>query len=513
MLERVSVGQVRFNVPGLAPDNRGVAVGRQMALRFAAPDRMVSFLRLWSREQSLDDLQPGLRIMRARSTGGTRELLMLVTVASAASADRLATAARAAGGGCFTGAGRHFVQFRDGRAPLGYDVDVLATEAADVILYGEDLTLAYTADGQLALDKILLGLQLVRLHGARPPSGDELFLTARRGLGPMVIEYLHRVQHRDPELRAWAALCDRPSPGLFQRAGNFWLFRLEAAPERLVKVLSGTPGLELFVPLAENLALAAGYRHPVNLASSRELFPGERLFLFSPGAAGVTVLEPRPNLAPLADLVRLREPWTDEGGRAASEGRGPRVAATAVPVGPVELRVALRLEPAPADTSRATAALIPWSHAAWLRSVVYLLPPPAIAGHRIAMLERGILIVAGGHLEGFPFGRLLASPAPGLLVPLGMELRPAISPDQLAGTLGGTGGSIVVFPGPGEAPFLVPSDALVTLEAQALSEPRLAELVPPDLLTPSAGATSHAQQGKEIEIENGPLGAMPLWRL
>ena len=128
MLQRVGIGQARFNVPGLAPDNRGVVVGRQMALRFPALDRLVSFLRLWSAEQPLDDLGPGLRILQARASAGTRDLLAVVPVASAALADVAARATRTAGGQCFTGAGKHFVQYRHGRAPLGYDADGLATE-------------------------------------------------------------------------------------------------------------------------------------------------------------------------------------------------------------------------------------------------------------------------------------------------------------------------------------------------------------------------------------------------
>src|SRR5262245_17296175 len=123
MIQRVALGQVRFNVPGLAVDARGVVFGKQLAVRFAAIDRLVAFFRALAAEQSLDDLQPGLRIVYARGTAGTREAIVFVPAnASAAQVgDAVARAARLAGGQCFTGGGRHFVQYRDAAAPLGYD--------------------------------------------------------------------------------------------------------------------------------------------------------------------------------------------------------------------------------------------------------------------------------------------------------------------------------------------------------------------------------------------------------
>ena len=128
MLQRIAVGQARFNLPGLSADMRGAALGRQLVVRFAAVDRLVSFLRLLSAEQSLDDLQPGFRIVYARGGAGTREAIVLMPAAQALG-DAVANAARLAGGQVFTGAGKHFVQFRNTRAPLGYDVDALSADA------------------------------------------------------------------------------------------------------------------------------------------------------------------------------------------------------------------------------------------------------------------------------------------------------------------------------------------------------------------------------------------------
>jgi hypothetical protein len=502
MLQRIAMGQARFNVPGLTPDSRGVVAGRQMALRFPALDRLVGFLRLWSAEQPLDDLQPGLRIVQARAAGGTRDLLVLAPIASPALADVVARTSRTAGGQCFTGTGKHFVLYRDGRAPLGYDAAALAGDTADLLLYAEDHTLSYSTLAELPVDKLLLRLDLERDPLGAAPAGDVLYLMVRRGLGPVVIEYLHRAKRGAGSMRASAALCEPSAEGAFHRARTFWLVRVDEAPRRLAKVLSGTPGMVPFAPVADNIAVAIGYRHAVHLEACKTVFPLEALFLFAPAPDGVTVVNPAPPLTPVADLVRLRGAW--------SGGSGDLTALTAAkPAARVDLVVPLRLEPAPTSLGRAVAALVPWDNAGWLRSICYAMPPSALRGYRLAVLDRGLLVVAPAALDGLPIGRLLHAAAPGVLVPMGMELRPAVSPEQLAGRLGATGGAVVVFPDPDDAPFRVPADALEPLEARSLADPRLMELAAPRILDVSRPRTD----APDVEIENQPLGPLPLWRL
>src|SRR3954451_17379390 len=105
MLQRVVLGQVRFNMPGLLADARGVVVGRQLVARFAAIDRLVAFLRVLSAEQSIDDLQPGLRIVYARGGAGTREAIVLMPIGSPGLADVVAQAGRLGGGETVSGTG------------------------------------------------------------------------------------------------------------------------------------------------------------------------------------------------------------------------------------------------------------------------------------------------------------------------------------------------------------------------------------------------------------------------
>jgi hypothetical protein len=504
MLERVGVGQARFTVPSLAADSRGAVMGRQMVVRFSTLDRLVTFLRLWSGEQALDDVQPGLRLLQGRTAGGPRDALARFSVVSPSLVEPIVRAARLAGGQCFTGAGKHFVQVRDAQAPLGYDVATLESPADDVdlVLYGADRTWGYAIERELPFETLLLQLDLQRGgddNGQAPR--DAFYLAVRRGLGPMVIDYLHRAQLRHPAFRISVALCEARADSALHREPPFWLMKLAEMPPRLLGLMSSTPGLTLFTPVAENVAVASGYRHPIHLGACRQALPPERLFLFSPAPRGVTVVEPAPVFLPIGDLVRL-------GGRGASLQPPPVATGGAFrPVTTDALALPLRIEPAPIAAGRATAALVPWQQVAWLRALCYALPGSALRNYRVAVLERGVLVIAPDALSGLPFGQLFHAPGPGLLVPLGWELRPRVSPVELASSAGATGGTWVVFPGPDLPPFRVPAESIVTLQASALGEHPLAD-VPVE-----HGHVASRPPVAPVEIDNRPLGPMPLWGL
>jgi len=504
MLERVGVGQARFTVPGLAADSRGAVMGRQMVVRFSTLDRLVTFLRLWSGEQALDDVQPGLRLLQGRTPGGPRDALAKFSVVSPSLVEPIVRAARLAGGQCFTGASKHFVQVRDAQAPLGYDVATLepAADDVDLVLYGAERTWTYALERELPFQTLLLQLDLQRGadDNAQAPR-DAFYLSVRRGLGPMVIDYLHRAQRRHPAFRIAVALCEARADSAFHREPPFWLMKLSDVPPRLLGLLSSTPGLTLFTPVADNVAVASGYRHPIHLGACRQALPPERLFLFSPAPRGVTVVEPAPVFLPIGDLVRL-------GGRGAALQPAPIPDGGAFrPVTTDALALPLRIEPAPVAAWRATATLVPWEQAAWLRALCYALPASALRNYRVAVLERGVLVIAPDALSGLPFGQLFHAPGPGLLVPLGWELRPRVSPVELASSAGATGGTWVVFPGPDLPPFRVPAESIVALQASALGEHPLAEIaVERGHVEPRAATGA-------VEIENRPLGPMPLWGL
>jgi len=497
MLLRIALGQVRFNLPGLTADVRGAGIGRQFVARFAALDRLVSFLRLLSAEQSLDDLQPGLRIVYARGGAGTREAIVLMP-ASTELGDAVARAGRLAGGQIFTGAAKHFAQFRDARAPLGYDIEALVDGPGDLFLYGAEETVAYRIESELPLAKLLLRLSLVRLHGrgAKLPDAP-LFVTARRGLGTVVAGYLHRLSGyaRDPAtaLHAAAALCESTTESAFSPGAAFWIFRIARLPPRLGRLLSTTPGIELYLPVTDNVAVAAGYRHPIHLESCRGSFATDRLHLLSP--RGVIEVAPPPTLAAIEDLVRIRAPAPEIVDRRESS-----------PAGRPDLAVALRLE-AGGDARRPVATLVPWAQVPWLQRLVYALPPTALRAYRVALLKRGVLVRAADVLDGLPFGTLYQLGAPDVLIPLGTRIRPAVSAAILSERLGAIGGALALFPERGAPPLRILPEAIVPLDRRLIAE------LEPALANLESVGRGERPVDEPVEIENVPLGPMPLWGL
>ncbi len=504
MLQRVVLGQARFNLPGLAMDSRGVACGRQLAVRFGAIDRLVSFLRLLSAEQSLDDLQGGLRMVHVRASeaaiAGTRETIVIVPVMTARIADVVARCARTAGGYCFTGTGKHFVPMRDRQSPLGYDAEAMVQATGDFVLYSAERATSYMVESELPLGRLLERLALQRRHGGPEESRDVVFATARRGLGTILAAYLHRAG-----VRAAAAICDYPTDNAFRPRGRpesgFWLFRIEKVPARMMGLLAGTPGLELFQPVTANVVVASGFRHPIHLESCRATFPADRFFIFSSASAGAITVDPAPSFVDVENLVRVESPSISLADKAPAASRS--TAAVAVP---------LRLAPATRGRGRALGALVPWRQITWLRRLCYALPPAALRGYRVALLDRGALVIAPAVLEGIPFGALLDAAAPGVYVPAGMQIVPALSPALLAARLGAADGDLVVFPAAGEPPFRVAAARVEPLERRAMADLDIAAAErAAGIRHPGAEGPSAAPQ--PIEVENLPLGPMPLWRV
>ena len=143
MLEPVALNQTRFNTPGVAPDNRGVVLGKMGALLFASVDRLVGFFRVFCDESSMDDLLPKLKIHQVRTPLMSREFLVLFHASSSYLVDRTARIASIMGGLTFTGSGKHFVKYRDTRSPLGFDVTTLSTDPADFVLYSRYVYAGY----------------------------------------------------------------------------------------------------------------------------------------------------------------------------------------------------------------------------------------------------------------------------------------------------------------------------------------------------------------------------------
>ena len=492
MLVPVALGQVRFTLPGLAANAQGVASGREMALRFATMDRLVSFLRLLSGATDLDASWTEMRLLLARSPLGLREMLVILPVSSVEAADTVAQAARTAGGQCATGTGRHFVEYRNRRAPLGFDVTEVAREPADLVFYGADQVLGFQAEGERSLLRLLLGLDLIRVPSGTSPKSDRSLactVTARRGLGMPLCQTLHQAG-----VKARAALCEPQEKSAFGLSAGFWLFCIENLPARHLSLVGETPGLHLFLPVTDGVAVAAGYRHPVNLAACRGLFPDRHLALLSPRPASPLVLDPAPRLADIAQLLPLPQVLTSE--------------QAAVPLQvtrPASLRMPLRLVGTPGANTRVKAAYVTGNQAEWLRRLCQALPASVLRNHQVVRLEEGVLLISSDELAPLPFGQLLGEAAPGVLVPAGMSLQPAVDGEAMAQALGTGADSLLIFPDAQEKPLRIPTALLRPLGPEILAELSL------DARTAPTNPPAVAPWSGSLEVVTDPLGPFPLW--
>ena len=299
-------------------------------------------------------------------------------------------------------------------------------------------------------------------------------------------------------VNARAALCEGPHATVFGTGEAFWLFRIEELPRRLLPLVCGTPGLVPFAPVLDNVLVTVGWSHPFHLEALRALFGPDRCVLFSPPPAGTTVLSAVPPWVAVADLVPLRAMTIRDAAPAPAQ-----------PSAPPLFEVSLRLQSAPSRPPRAVAAWIPWSQAGWLRRLCYALPPSALRGHRVALLEPAVLILGGGDLTGMPFGMLLDELAPGILVPVGTRLAPAIAPERLMQRLALTEGSYLVFPGPDVTPLRIGAAQLEPLERRILAHARL----DPDRPPTARRMFAPPEDSAPPDVTHEPLGPWPLWGL
>jgi len=503
VLERVTLGQTRFAMPGIAPDSRGIVLGKLGALLFPALDGVVRWLRLYADEESLDDLLPGMRLQRVVTPLGSRAGLLFIPALSSYVLDRAARCARLAGGATYTGTTRHFVRYRDQRAPHGYDVVELpaASAGVDHMLHAEEAALAYTREADIDVPGLILRLSLTRVPGAEQLDSDarsRLYLTVAGGLAAGLLRYLTRAC-----VAAEVAALTYESRSAFAAPGEgaaALIVRARDVPARLVETLRGVPGVTLFRPVGDNIAVEVGYRHPVALTSVISIFKTDRFYLFHGAAdrldivAGPLELSPAEHLGPL----RLR-------------GSQPAQAQAHAPAPSVDLGVEIQLVPTLAPRRRIIGTLVPWEEAERLKKLVYVLPPVLLRGHQIAPTARGILLIAGDGVDVVPLGSLLVETAPGLLVPVGMDLQPRVPTEVLlAAITHGTGPGergeasrrLTVFPREG-GPFFVGAEELAPLERRLLARMKV-PAAPADALyeVPPPGPG---------QIVNDAVGRFALW--
>ena len=489
-LEHVAQGQTRFFTPGVAPDPRGILLGRFCLMTFPTLEGAVSWLRLYSAEASLDELMANLTITKARTALGSREIVIQIPAVSSYASDRAARLARLVGGAIYTGTAKHFVKYRDDRSPYGYDaVDIGAMQASvDFMVHGDEFAQSYVREGDLPFATLLFRLSIRKLPGGdrlSPEDRSELYLAVAHGLSEGIIRYLWRNR-----VEANAGLFNPRSSSRFDdvRRG-YMLIRARALPERILQLFLGTPGIDVFRPAGANAAVAVGYQHPIDLASCQSVFPPDTFHVFWPGDR-VDVLPGPLALSDIADLTRV-DLELDKPRDPAAHGGGPPE-----PIG-VELRLAAAMGP----PRRVVATLIETQHAARLKRILFALPPVSLNKHRVAVTDRGILVVGSENLDVIPLGQLLCALTPGLLVPLGMDIVPRVSSEVLARALGHQAGLVTVFT-TDNRPFQISEAQFAPLERRALAKLHI---------DPAETVDFAAEQPVAAQVVNDAVGRFALW--
>jgi len=491
-LEHVAQGQTRFFTPGVAPDPRGILLGRYIVMTFATLEGAVSWFRLYSSEASLDELLANLTITKAKTALGGREIVVQIPAVSSYAADRAARLSRLVGGGVYTGTSKHFVKYRDDRSPYGYDaVDIGAMPGStDFMVHGDEFAQGYVREGELPFSKLLFRLSIRKLPGGDSLDNDdrgELYLAVARGLSEGIIRYLWRNR-----VEAQAGLFTPGSTSAFDDRGGdrgYMLIHVRGLPERILALFMGTPGIDVFRPAGTSAAVAVGYAHPIDLGSCASVFPNDTFHLFWPGDR-VDVLPGPIELSDIADLTSVDLELDRPRDPTQHSGKAPE------PIG-VELKLASSMGP----PRRVVATLIPVAHGSRLKRILFALPPVSLRGHRVAATDRGILVVGSENLDVIPLGQLLCELTPGLLVPLGMDVVPRVTPEVLARALGHAPGLVTVFTTDGK-PFQVNESAFQTLERRSLAK---MEVDRAESLDYSAQAPADAQ------VVNDSVGRFALW--
>jgi hypothetical protein len=459
MLERAGLHQTRFRTPGVAPDARGVVLGERGLVLFPSLDRAVAFLRAYAAQATLDELVPSLLIRRVLTPLRAREIVLTFAAESSYRMDRVAGIARLAGGLVFTGTSRHFVKYRDAASPLGYDVQSLV-EGGDLALYGDGFEQTYTIERDVPLRDLLLKLSPEPIPPGEVPTDAQarLFCTAETGLGQALVRYLFRWRvDASVAVAEWA-----PESAFDDGPRRVHLFDLRGAPARIVALLRGLPGVRLFVPTGERVAVEYGFRHPVALDSVPSLFAGDALTLF-PAGAPVEIIAPIPPFAPVRTLVRadFAAAPTLESDVGATRGR-PR------PGEPVGMTLPLRLRPVGGPFRDVRATVVPAGQREWLARMLYVLPPRTLAALRIALTADRIYLLDPSGVEGVPLGTFYSEIAPRLFVPAGTAIEPSVPPAVLLDLVEGRGDGYVFFHLDDPVPTLVPADAFGPVPRRAL---------------------------------------------
>lgn len=498
MLEPISLGQARTHCPGLAADERGVVMGRRLALFFPDVARAVGFFRSYSREVSLDEILSTLEIKEAISERGGRELCVTFEVAGSYAADRAAQAGRMHKGRPFTGTDAHYVPYRDRRSPLGYDLggaDELVPDPGDLTLYGEAGADRRRFGRAIRLVDLVLGLSPRPLSSAEKEKEAHARLVVRceQGLAKSLCRYLWARQ-----LSATVTSAASAKRSMFSGAQReVQLVTCEGMPRHVATLVSQTPGMRVFVPYQPHLLVEWGFRHPIALESIGGAFPDDTTVLFWGPPEKVEQLHVGDEAVDVRDLVDVTV-------------RGREGVLAPPEVAPAQtidaLDVELRLARLPRAAAATTALLIEVERLAWFRKLVYLLPAAILRSYEAVIAGDYIIVINRRGVHGIPFGQPMTESYPQIFLPVGMELLPHVDYDLLREHLQIRPEQNLYFFPEGKPAFAVATDQLRPL-SRAVVAPERARASIVELRTRDVSETLPLP-----EVAHKRQAAFSLWR-
>jgi hypothetical protein len=498
MLEPISLGQGRTHCPGLAADERGVVMGRRLALFFPDVARAVGFFRSYSREVSLDEILSSLEIKEAISERGGREILVLFEVAGSYAADRAAVAARMHKGRAFSGTEAHYVPYRDRRSPLGYDLggsEDLIADPGDMVLYGEGGADRRRFGRVIKLADMILGLSPRPLSAAEreTESHQRLVVRCEAGLAKSLCRYLWSRQ-----VPATVTSASSAKKSLFTgKQKEVQLVTCEGMPRHVAALISRTPGLRVFVPYQDHILVEWGFRHPIALESCGQAFPADESVLFWGPPERVERLHAGEEAVDIRDLVDVTV-------RGREGVLPPPEAARSEPI--ESLDVELRLARIPRASAATTALLIERERMPWFRKLVYMLPAPILRTYEAAIAGPYIIVINRRGVHGIPFGEPMTESYPQIFLPVGMQLLPRVDYDLLREHLQIRPDQNLYFFPEGKPAFSVAIDVLKPLSRAVVAPDRTrASIV--ELKTETIG-----EQLTNPTVTHKRQGAFSLWR-
>jgi hypothetical protein len=463
MIEAVVLGQTRFHVPGLAADERGVAVGRRLLCLFTDRPHLLGFLRSLSRAGALKDILSSVLMEELATLQGGRDVAVSFDVASSYGAEPCAAAARAHQALVLTGNQRQFVPYRDARRPLGCDV------ADATVLKNAEGAYAFFLDGGAELRPILARLDLkdllIRMLPVplRPKEVSEqrpeaVVLRVPRGLLPSVRSYLWRRR-----VDADVSMVRLQSHSLFERdAGELGLVRCRDLPAGALALMESTPGLEVYLPTLDHLLVQRGFRHPIALDACASMFPSDEVLLFCGTRKCVEHLTEPLQAVALDDVMDVA---------LALEDGTQVIRAEPAQLGAVEhLKVDVRLVQDEDARVSAEAILVPNARLGDLLALVHVLPQTLWIGCLVALARPYTVVLCPQGVRAFPLGHALAQVHARVFVPAGMRFSPRLTDEIMAEHFLLAGNDHMVFFPPPDAgdPFIVGRSAFVPLSRAAI---------------------------------------------